>query len=357
MPLISIIVPTHNRPQLLQRALASIQQQSFSDFEAIIVNDAGTDVKQIVDQFNDPRFVYINVDSEKGPGVRNAGIMVSKGRYIAYLDDDDLYYPHHLQTVFDALQHTNKRFVYSSCATVYEDTDCREIKRNKRIYAPYHHSLIRHNNFIPICSILHHKELFDQAGYFDESLTFGEDWDMWYRFSLLTDFCHIEEVTCEYRKRIKQGNNINSLQATNNNCSSIENTRLEKYGIVTDARSHFNGQIPSFIIEKLVEFLGNQKIYIYGAGSYFEQIYPYIKPNIRGIYDARYTTDVESCDNIPCLPLEKLSDADSYILSTVVGQIPDVLLSTSRYTSSVDNFLFLDDFFDQCTEKGSTLSI
>ena len=350
MPLISIIVPTRNRPQLLQRALASIQQQTFSDFEAIIVNDAGQDVQNIVDQFNDPRFVYTATETQtRLPGVRNVGIKASKGTYIAYLDDDDLYYPHHLQRAVDIFEQGSQNFVYTGCVTVYEDQNKEEKKRIYRQYAPYHPSLIRHQSFMPACSILHHKKIFEQAGYFDESITFAEDWDLWYRFSRVTDFYHIDEYTCEYRKQSGIGSNINSLQKTIDNRAYLDQIRVDKYGIITNARSHFNGKVPSFVIDKLVTFLGDKKIYLYGAGSYFEQIYPYLKQNIRGIYDARYTTDDESYNGIPCLPLEKLRDADSYILSTVVGQINDVLLTASQYTSTVDNFLFLDDFFDQCS--------
>ncbi|MDX9702308.1 MAG: glycosyltransferase [Candidatus Auribacterota bacterium] len=347
MPLVSIIIPTYNRPKFIGRALESVSKQTFTDFEAIIINDAGADVRHIVDRFDDPRFVYITTGSRTGPGVRNAGVLVSKGKYIAYLDDDDLYYPHHLQTVVDAIEKHSADFVYSGCVTVYENDDCTEVRKTPRIYSPYHRSLIRRHSFMPTCSILHHRKLFEQAGYFDESISFGEDWDMWFRFSGYTTFIHIDEYTCEYHKRLNKGTNINSLQETRKNNMSLGKTRLKKYGIIDDPRSHYNSQVPKFTLEQLISYIADKQIYIYGAGSYFKQIYPYIKQHILGVFDAKYKGSDGQYDGIPCMPLEKLYSVDKPILSTVVGQIPDVLVTVSKYTSRVDNFIFLDDFFDR----------
>lgn len=347
MPLISVIVPTCNRPHLLKRALMSISGQSFGDFEVIIVNDAGCDVSPVVAEFNDPRFVLINLTVKQGQSCRNEAFAVARGRYIAYLDDDDLYYPHHLSTVADVIHRCGCSFVYTGCTTVHETPEGTELQREPRVYPPYHPSLIKRDTYIPICSILHEKNLLDRAGMFDPELEFAEDWDLWFRFSRFTRLYHVNEYTTEYRKRITAGNNINSIQKTSHNAASIDVLRFKKHGIITDLRTHYNGTVPDFVIDNLNATLRNNPIYIYGAGSFFRQIYPRITVPVAGIFDAHLHDNTEFIDAIPALRLEHLSQVRHPILSTAVGRIRDVLLTASKYTSCVDRFLFLDDFFDQ----------
>ena|SRR5438132_1419331 len=105
MPTISIVIPTYNRAELLKRALESVRAQTFEDWEAVIVNDhSEDDTVEVVARFEDPRVRLVNF---KSGGViaasRNYGIRLSRGRIIAFLDSDDLWYPSKLERCLRAM--------------------------------------------------------------------------------------------------------------------------------------------------------------------------------------------------------------------------------------------------------------
>lgn len=103
-PLISIIIPTHNRPNLLPRAVESALAQTLDDFEVIVVDDASTEPVQLPEH---PRLRLIRLDqSHGGAGARNVGTKAAQGRWITYLDDDDRLLPHMAAVSLDALSQT-----------------------------------------------------------------------------------------------------------------------------------------------------------------------------------------------------------------------------------------------------------
>src|SRR5690606_29649457 len=119
-PMFSVIVTTWNRPLLLAAALASIHAQSFRDFEVILVNDCGESVETSLTSC-DITLSYLRLGRNSGPAAaRNAAHRLARGRYLVYLDDDDLYLPNHLQTLADALQAHPDEVVYSDALFVTE---------------------------------------------------------------------------------------------------------------------------------------------------------------------------------------------------------------------------------------------
>lgn len=95
----SIILPTHNRRDLLENAINSVLQQSFKDWELIIVNDGSTDTtKEFLDQLQDSRISILHQDHSERSMARNLGIKTSKNAFICFLDDDDTYEPGFLST-------------------------------------------------------------------------------------------------------------------------------------------------------------------------------------------------------------------------------------------------------------------
>ena len=98
MPKVSVVIPTHNRAGFLQAAIQSVLNQTFQDFEIIVVDDASEDqTTEIVRSFSDPRIRYMRHESNKGQGAsRNDGIRQASGEYIALLDDDDEWLPEKL---------------------------------------------------------------------------------------------------------------------------------------------------------------------------------------------------------------------------------------------------------------------
>ena len=105
-PLVSVTMGTHNRPTWLKTALDSVYAQTMQDFEIVLVRDGGCPVD--VSQYDD-RLKFIDRDENKGFAYSlNEALHYAQGRYIAYLGDDDRYYPHHLKTLTEAIEGTDQ---------------------------------------------------------------------------------------------------------------------------------------------------------------------------------------------------------------------------------------------------------
>ena len=104
--MISVIVPTHNRPSMLRRALASLVTQSYSDLEILVIDDASTvDMSTVVRGMNDSRVRYIRHERNRGAAAaRNTGIDAARGVYVAFLDDDDEWEPKKAEIQVKALE-------------------------------------------------------------------------------------------------------------------------------------------------------------------------------------------------------------------------------------------------------------
>jgi len=119
-PYFSIIIPTYNRAHLIESTLGSVLNQTFIDYEVIIVDDGSTDnTSQIVREFIELNSLknfhyYFNENSERA-AARNYGIVRAKGQWITFLDSDDLFYPNHLQLAFDLIKtHSELQVIHSA---------------------------------------------------------------------------------------------------------------------------------------------------------------------------------------------------------------------------------------------------
>ncbi len=205
-PKVSVIVPTVNRPKMLKNAVQSILGQTFQDFEIIVVNDAGENVGSIIQSFNDRRIQYISHLQNKGlAATRNTGIRNAKGKYIAYLDDDDVFLPNHLETLVRFLEGNPEfKVAYTDAFRVHQNKingDYVPVARDLPYSRDFDPVEILFGNYIPVLCILHHKKILDEIGLFDETLTTHEDWDLWIRISRKYPFYHIKQVTCEFSWR------------------------------------------------------------------------------------------------------------------------------------------------------------
>lgn len=206
-PLVSVIVPTHDRPQLLRQALESILQQTLRDFEIVVVNDAGPDVTDVVRALDgEGRITYVRHAINRGlAAARNSGIGVARGKYIAYLDDDDRFYPEHLETLVSALEASDYRVAYTDAlrVTQVKRGDAYAIMARDR---PYSNDFARDqllvSNAFPVLCVMHERACVDAVGGFDESLSSHEDWDLWLRMSARFPFGHLPTITAEFTHRV-----------------------------------------------------------------------------------------------------------------------------------------------------------
>jgi len=112
-PVFSVIIPVYNRAELLKRTVGSVLRQDLADFEVLVIDDGSTDdIKSIVDDFSDGRIRYHRQANRGASAARNAGIDLARGEYVAFLDSDDVYLPHHLATMHALLLATPGAVAY-----------------------------------------------------------------------------------------------------------------------------------------------------------------------------------------------------------------------------------------------------
>ena len=209
--LVSVIVRTMNRPIFLQECLASLCAQTFKDFEVVVINDGGAKVDNIIEKYSQRlRIQYKQHPSNKGRSAAlNTGLKSARGKYIAYLDDDDRIFQDHLEILVDELDTEEFLVVYSDSFEVQQEpvNGTYRTVRKRIVYSnDYDRDLLRKINYIPILNLMHHRDCADRIGLFDENLTVLEDWDYWIRLSEHYDFKHIPRVTAEYRVRSDYSN-------------------------------------------------------------------------------------------------------------------------------------------------------
>jgi glycosyltransferase involved in cell wall biosynthesis len=115
-PLVSIVVATYNRSAVLFHAIDSVRRSTIQDWELVVVGDCCTDDSDaVVASFADPRITFVNLERNVGEqsGPNNAGVRRARGRYLAFLNHDDLYFPDHLRTAIDCLERTGADLVWT----------------------------------------------------------------------------------------------------------------------------------------------------------------------------------------------------------------------------------------------------
>ncbi len=217
VPMVSVIVPTYNRPATLRRALESILEQTYRDFEIIVVNDNGTDVQDVIAALDhDGRINYVRHAVNRGlAAARNSGIGVARGRFLAYLDDDDRFYPEHLETLVGALTGGEERVAYTDALRVTEakrDDRYVVVARDRPYSCDFDRRRLLVHNLFPVLCIMHDRACLATSGGFDESLTSHEDWDLWMRMSAQFRFHHIPSITAEFTHRLDGTSMTSSME-------------------------------------------------------------------------------------------------------------------------------------------------
>jgi glycosyltransferase involved in cell wall biosynthesis/radical SAM superfamily enzyme YgiQ (UPF0313 family) len=232
--LVSVIIPTFSRPGTLIRAVESVLNQTVSDFEIIVVNDAGADVENVVNGLNKRgKITYVRHSKNRGlAAARNTGIKLARGKYIAYLDDDDIFYTDHLETLVNVLENSDYRIAYTDAYRSFQvKENGKYIEKKKDI--PYSYDFdydqILVTNFIPVLCFMHEKSCFNKTGLFDESLKVLEDWDLWIRMSRNYELYHIKKATAEFTWRNDGSTMTSNGQAEFLRTGKIIQERYKKY--------------------------------------------------------------------------------------------------------------------------------
>ncbi len=205
-PLVSVIIPTLDRPHLLDAALGSVADQELrGNIEVIVINDGGTSVAPVVRRWNDKLPVRL-VELERQSGAaaaRNVGIGVADGAYIAFLDDDDLFMPGHLAAGCEPLGRDDADFVYLGAIVADRRVSCLPFDHADlpvKAY-PYDHRFLLVANFLHTGSVIV-RNFRDTPVRFDESLEVCEDWDLWLALTTALGYrvSFVDKITSVYHQ-------------------------------------------------------------------------------------------------------------------------------------------------------------
>lgn len=208
-PLVTVIIPTFNREKYIGETIQSVLDQTLNDFEIIIIDDGSTDgTKAVVCSFSDDRIHYIYQSNRGRSAARNHALNIARGRYITFLDSDDVYLPKKLQLQVDFLDtHPEFGMVYTSAYCMDEAGDLLndtyiatvsgQIYKDIAFYVPV---------TITLPTVMVRREVFDKTGGFDEKMDRFEDTDMWRRIAREFLVGAIPEFTC--RLRTHTGNSL-----------------------------------------------------------------------------------------------------------------------------------------------------
>jgi len=155
-PFFSVIIPVYNRAEALRRAIASVLAQTCQDFEIVVVDDGSRDdPRTVAESFGDPRIIFIRQDNEGGGTARNTAIDHARGHFIAPLDSDDVFLPHHLAAMKAVLAGTKDMAAYARI--IVDRGDGRTFLKPPRAIRPGEDMgeyLLADRGFVPTISVV-----------------------------------------------------------------------------------------------------------------------------------------------------------------------------------------------------------
>ncbi|MBI5055603.1 MAG: glycosyltransferase family 2 protein [Nitrospirae bacterium] len=212
-PFFSVIIPTYNRAELLRGAVRSVLDQTFKDFELIVIDDHSTDNSaEAARSFRDDRVHHIMNDRTGGSaGARNAGIFRARGQWITFLDDDDVWLPKKLEMQYKMIRKMDGTFgiIYAG----YAEYDF-EAQKEVSIHLPekegwIQEELLYTNCVTALCSVAVRRDILLKAGGFDESFPAIEDWELYVRIAGVTKFGILREKLVHVRRNDKDRLSLN----------------------------------------------------------------------------------------------------------------------------------------------------
>lgn len=204
--MISVVIPLFNKEKQIARTLQTVLDQTYQDFEIVIVNDGSTDGSvDEVKKFSDPKIRLINQENGGVSAARNRGIEEANGGYIAFLDADDMWEKEHLETLDSLIKRfpnskaraTNYTFLKKG---IYKDIILNNIPFEGLEGVLDNYFEVASNSNPPIWSsaVCVDKDLLKLIGGFPEGITSGEDLITWARIALLTNFAFTRKVTATF---------------------------------------------------------------------------------------------------------------------------------------------------------------
>ncbi len=278
-PLISVIIPTFNRADRLQKALDSVFAQTFRDFECILVDDGSTDETEKI--FSSlPSVNYLKVPGNRGVShARNLGIEQARGAYICFLDSDDRWEKEKLERQIEWMEsNSQSRICYTDEIWIRNGVRVNPMNKHRK------YSGFIFKQCLPLCiispsSVMINKSIFDEIGVFDETMPACEDYDLWLRISakfpvqfianhlIIKTGGHKDQLSRKYWGmdrfrvysliKILAGNTLSSVQR-----KEALSTLMEKSGILLKGFLKRNKLLEAQYYRRLMEVQADQDLQV-----------------------------------------------------------------------------------------------
>ncbi|MBN2503046.1 MAG: glycosyltransferase family 2 protein [Anaerolineales bacterium] len=203
MPTVSVIIPAYNRADLIVETLESVFAQSYRDYEIIVIDDGSTDDTRTVlaplAAAGELRYTY--QENAGLPAARNTGIRIAEGQYVAFLDSDDLFTPDKLEKQMAVFAtHPDAMLVHAGFSK-FDNAGNDLGYRDTSFYSGqiYPQMLLEWSVLMAAPCVVSRREVFAEVGYFDESLWWAEDLDMWRRIARRYPFYIVPEPLAKIR--------------------------------------------------------------------------------------------------------------------------------------------------------------
>jgi glycosyltransferase involved in cell wall biosynthesis len=203
MAFFSIIISVYNKEKYIKSTINSVLNQSYKDFEIIIINDGSTDDSvKIIESLEDKRIKLITTINQGASIARNTGIKKASSKFIALLDGDDTWEKSYLQAMYDAISIFPEIKIFTTGISQKYDNKIIPVKYSFKQLDLYG----KHNYFeaskkytlITSSSVVFNKSIIEQTGYFDPLIISGQDTDLWIRFGLYFDILFINRQLAYY---------------------------------------------------------------------------------------------------------------------------------------------------------------
>lgn len=295
---ISIIIPTYNRSKTIAKAIESVIDQTYHNWELIIVDDASTDnTDEIVKEYleNDGRIQYVKGESNKGANVRrNQGIQRAKGEYIAFLDSDNYWEPTKLEKQMVLLEE-DKEASICFCKVRVKDARRESVVPSQKVDCKHLGEILKKGNIVDTSTLLVKKSILDEAGGFDETMPRLQDYELIFRLVNIFKYkvVYIDEVLVT---NIIQNNSI-----SRNSKLLTEGTRL--------------------FIEKSKDCFTKEEL---------------------SVWICKYLNTIDTCDDVERREyLEYLAD-DKELLISVVNDMSKQFIRKNEYAEFLYEWLITD---------------
>lgn len=203
MSFFSVIITVYNKADYIKNTINSVLDQTYKDFEIIVINDGSTDESEkVIKTIEDERIKLITIENQGVSNARNIGIKETSANYIALLDGDDSWKTSYLQYMYDAIVSFPEIKIFTAGLAQSYKNKIVPVKysfEQKELYAIYNYfEASKEYSLIHSSSIVFHKSVIAKTGLFDTFIVSGQDTDMWIRFGIYFDIVFINKLLVHY---------------------------------------------------------------------------------------------------------------------------------------------------------------